>query len=136
MSMLNPIVAEVIQAYPDTAKSAFHEIRSLIFEIAKDNELGKIEETLKWGQPSYLSKYGSTVRVDWNSKNPDNIDILFNCKTILVETFKEIFNDELTYKGNRVVVIELSNPVPVELKTCILMALNYHQLKKLPLLGA
>jgi len=134
--MINPIVEQIIEAYPDAAKSKFYEIRSVIFEIAKENELGDIEETLKWGQPSYLSKFGSTIRVDWRKSNPNNIDVFFNCKTVLIETFKEIFDDELTYRGNRVVVIELSNPVPDALKTCILMALNYHKLKKLPLLGA
>ena len=134
--MLNPIIADSIDSYPEEAKFKFHEIRSLIFEIAHKNELGQIEETLKWGQPSYLCKFGSTIRIDWQRKNPDNIDVLFNCKTILVETFKEIFSNELIYKGNRIVVLPLENPVPTELETCILMALNYHKLKKLPLLGA
>ena len=134
--MINPIIAEKIETYPEVAKSQFLEIRSLIFEIAKHNKLGQIEETLKWGQPSYLCKSGSTVRMDWQQKNSDNIEMFFNCKTILVETFKEIFKDELTYKGNRVVVVSLLRPIPIELQTCILMALNYHQLKKLPLLGA
>ena len=134
--MVNPIIAEKIELYPEIAKSRFLEIRSLIFEIAKENELGQIEETLKWGQPSYLCKSGSTIRIDWQLKNPNTLEIFFNCKTILVETFKEIFRGELTYKGNRVVVISLEDPVPLELQTCILMALNYHKLKKLPLLGA
>ena len=134
--MLNPTIAEKIQTYPEAAQSKFHEIRSLIFEIANDKQLGQIEETLKWGQPAYLCKSGSTIRIDWQNKNPNNIDILFNCKTILVETFKEIFRDELIYTGNRVVVVPLAKPIPEELETCIFMALNYHQLKKLPLLGA
>ena len=136
MSILSPIIAERIESYPETANAKFREIRSLIFEIAKNNELGQIEETLKWGQPSYLSKSGSTIRIDWQRKNPQSIDIFFNCKTILVETFKEIFNEDLSYRGNRVVEVSLEKPIPQELETCILMALNYHKLKKLPLLGA
>jgi len=134
--MINPIIAEKVDHYPKTVQSKFYEIRSLIFEIAKENELGEVEETLKWGQPSYLCKSGSTVRIDWQPKNKDSIDVFFNCKTTLVETFKEIFRDELTYKGNRVIVLSLAESIPKELETCILMALNYHKLKKLPLLGA
>jgi hypothetical protein len=133
---MNSAVTEKIRGYPEAASLKFQEIRSLIFEIAKTNELGQIEETLKWGQPSYLCKSGSTIRIDWSGDNPESIDIFFNCKTTLIETFKEIFNDDLTYKGDRAIVVPLARSIPQELETCILMALNYHKLKKLPLLGA
>ena len=133
---MNSTIENKIGAYPEIAKNKFHEIRSLIFEVAQINKLGEIEETLKWGQPSYLSKSGSTIRLDWKNKTPNSIGIFFNCKTILVETFKEIFGESLVYEGNRVVLVPLDKETPQELETCILMALNYHKLKKLPLLGA
>ena len=104
--------------------------------MAKENELGPIEETLKWEQASYLCKTGSTIRIDWQPKNKNSIAIFFNCKTSLVETFKEIFPETFSYKGNRVIEIPLNQAAPLELETCLLMALNYHKLKKLPLLGA
>ncbi len=133
---MNSTIDNKILAYPDAARTKFHEIRSLIFEVAQSNELGDIEETLKWGQPSFLCKSGSTVRLDWQRKAPNSIGLFFNCKTILVETFKEIFGDSLNYEGNRIVWVALDKATPPELETCILMALNYHKLKKLPLLGA
>ena len=133
---MNSTIENKIGAYPEIAKTKFHEIRSLIFEVAQNNRLGEIEETLKWGQPSYLCKSGSTIRLDWQNKTPNSIGIFFNCKTILVETFKEIFGESLVYEGNRVVLVPLVKETPQELETCILMALNYHKLKKLPLLGA
>ena len=133
---MNSTIENSIKAYPEKAKTKFHEIRSLIFEVAQSNGLGEIEETLKWGQPSYLCKFGSTIRLDWQSKTPNSICIFFNCKTILVETFKEIFGESLIYEGNRIVYVPLGEQKPQELETCILMALNYHKLKKLPLLGA
>ena len=49
--MLNPIVKEKVSVYSESAHAMFLEIRSLIFEIARKNGLGEIEETLKWGQP-------------------------------------------------------------------------------------
>jgi len=114
----------------------FKEIRSLIFDLATTNQLGPVEETLKWGKPAYLCKTGSTVRVAWQAKTPDSIDVVFTCKTSLVETFKEIFPEVFTCRGNRVLAVPLDKPTPPELETCLLMALNYHKLKKLPLLGA
>ncbi len=136
MPVLNSSIENKIKPYPELAKTKFHEIRSLIFEVARDNELGDIEETLKWGQPSYLCKSGSTIRVDWQNGVPDSIGLFFNCKTILVETFREIFGESLVYEGNRIVYVPLDKATPLELETCIFMALNYHKLKKLPLLGA
>lgn len=136
MQALIILIKDIVDTYPHAAQVKFAELRSLIFEVAKDNQLGDIEETLKWGQPSYLSKFGSTVRLHWQHQMPDSIGVYFNCKTSLVETFKEVFSDSLSYDGKRIVLVPLLKPTPVELQTCFLMALNYHRLKKLPLLGA
>lgn len=133
---MNSLVENRISVYPEMARVTFLRIRELILRLARDNDLGDIEETLKWGQPSYLCKSGSTIRVDWQHKNPDNMGVFFNCNTVLVETFREIFPEDLVYRGNRVVEIPLGKPLPNELEPCLLMALNYHKLKKLPLLGA
>jgi len=133
---LNPSIENKISNFPKNARDKFQQVRALIFQVAKENDLGPIEETLKWGQASYLCKTGSTIRIDWQPKNKNSMDIFFNCKTSLVETFKEIFPETFSYSGNRVIAIPLDQATPIELETCLLMALNYHKLKKLPLLGA
>ena len=132
---MNPAIENTIDDYPEKAKVKFYEIRSLILEVARDNGLGDIDETLKWGQPSYLSKSGSTIRLDWQQKTPNSISVFFNCKTILVETFKEVFGENLVYEGNRILLVPLYKKCPQEHETCILMSLNYHKLKRLPLFG-
>lgn len=122
-------------SYPDQAATALLRIRSLIYEVAAEHGL-PIEETLKWGQLSYLTKTGSTIRIDHSANNPDQIKIYFNCKTRLVEVFKEVFADIFEYESNRVVICKLFVKLPeVELRRCLLAALKYHQLKQLPLLG-
>ncbi len=133
---MNQLINDKISVYPRQARDKFIQIRDLIYAVAQDNDIVDIEETLKWGQPSYLCKSGSTIRVDWQPERPDSIDVFFNCKTKLVETFKEVFSDRFTYRANRVIEISLDTPIPSELEVCILMALDYHRLKKLPLLGA
>ena len=129
-------IGNKIQLYPDSAQTKFRELRSLIFEVAKENDIETIEETLKWGEPSYITKNGSAIRIDWKPRTPDCLFVFFNCKTVLIETYKEMFFDVLKFQNNRAIVLELDKPLPDELKTCFLMALNYHKLKKMPLLGA
>lgn len=133
---MNSAIEKKIEIYPDSARAKFHELRSLVFEVAQENGIAPIQETLKWGQPSYISKSGSAIRIDWSPKASANIYVLFNCKTILVETYKEVFFDVFEFQTNRAIVLELGKALPQELKACFLMALNYHKLKKLPLLGA
>lgn len=121
--------------YPDDARAALLRIRNLILTLGAENNL-VIVETLKWGQLSYLTKTGSTIRIDCTSQNPNQYGIYFNCKTRLVETFKEVYEDFFEYQGNRVIVFKISQQLPtVEISRCLLAALKYHQLKKLPLLG-
>jgi len=131
-----PSVEDKINSYPENIQSRMLELRALILSIADENKIDELEETLKWGEPAYLTKHGSTVRIDWKSKHPNNFFIYFNCKTTLVETFKEIYFDVLNFEGNRAIVLKVDGPLPKnELAVCILMSLRYHKIKHLPLLG-
>jgi hypothetical protein len=61
-------VDAVFATYPKVLAGRPLVLRRLIFEVAAETAgLGEIEETLKWGQPSYLttqSGSGSTIRID------------------------------------------------------------------------
>ena len=108
-------------------------LRQLIFETAARTEgVGELEETLKWGQPAYLtsqSKSGSTIRID--RKPAALCAIYFHCQTNLIETFRSIFPYEFKYEGNRAIVFNEDDDVPVdELRHCISIALTYHRDKK------
>ena len=71
------------------------------------------------------------------AKSPNHISVYFNCRTVLVETFKELYMDTFSFVGNREIILPLSKPIPMqELKHCISMSLRYHSIKHLPLLGA
>ena len=91
-----------------------------------------LEETLKWGEPSYLTRGGSTVRMDRKDKSPDRYAIYFNCNTPLVETFKRIYGDTFTFEGKRAIVFGETDQLPIdELKHCVSTALTYHRVKHL-----
>ena len=127
----------IINAYPPLPRAALLKIRNWIFEQAKLDQLTDIEETLKWGEPSYLVKGGTTIRIDYKEKHPDKVAIYFNCKTTLVETIRELYRTDFEFEGNRAVLIDLNSPLPeAAIKHCLSMALNYHKIKHLPLLGA
>lgn len=134
---MEPEIQTKFSSYPLEAQKQLENVRHLIFTIAEESGLGTVEETLKWNEASYIVKGGSTVRMDWKPKDPDVIKVYFHCQTILIETFKEIYPDEFEYEGKRAIVIPLSTPVESgPLSHCLQMALKYHNLKHLPLLGA
>ena len=133
----NPKVKAVFNNYPECVKNKIENLRALILEVANSSDdIAKIEETLKWGEPSYLVKKGSTIRIDWKPKTPNQYAIYFKCTSKLVETFKIVFKDMFTFEGQRAILFQLDDPIPeVELKQCIEVALRYHKVKHLPFLG-
>ncbi len=127
----------LIKTYPDIACEKLLFLRNLIIETALDIENESIvHETLKWGEPSYTSKNGSTIRIDWKEEYPDQYMMYFHCKTKLIDTFKEIYSDTFIYDGNRAIIFNIAADIPTEeLKHCIQLSLTYHSIKHLPLLG-
>lgn len=134
----DPKVKEVFDRYPKSVRKQMLNLRGLILNTASEIDgLEKLEETLKWGEPSYLTKYGSTVRIDWKEKDPVVYAIYFKCTSSLVETFKTIYKDKFQFGGKRAILFQLDDKIPeIELKHCISLALRYHKVKQLPLLGA
>ncbi|MGF1915660.1 DUF1801 domain-containing protein [Vibrio splendidus] len=123
--------------YPNDVRARLEELRSLILELCSDLDLGEVEESLKWGEPSYSVKTGSPIRIDWKFKSPNNYYLFFNCQTKLIDTFRELHDATLAFQGNRAIVLNLTEPLPkTSIKQCLELALTYQQRKHLPLLGA
>lgn len=133
----NPEVALKLQNYSKEVQAKLGFLRRLILETATEiDSIDAIEETLKWGEASYLVKKGSTIRIDWKAKTPKQYAMYFKCTSKLVSTFKAVYGDTFKYEKNRAIVFDLVDQVPeVALKDCISLALQYHLLKDKPLLG-
>jgi len=134
----NPQVEEKFATYPDEVKMKLSYLRQLILETASENDtIREIEETLKWGEPSYIAKKGSTIRINWAAKNPDQYAMYFKCTSNLVPTFKAVFGDIFQYEKNRAIVFDMEDEVPkAALKECIELALIYHTVRQKLLLSA
>ena len=132
-----PEVALVFNKYPPSVNKKLLALRDLIIETATETEgVTQLVETLKWGEPSYLTKSGSTIRIDWKSKSPNQYAIYFQCQSRLIETFRTLFNKVFSFEGNRAIVFQLTDKLPAEiLKHCIKAALTYHKVKHMPTLG-
>jgi len=112
-------------------------LREAIFTVAAEQSITDIDETLKWGEPSYIAKSGSTIRIDWKSSTPDYYGLYFNCNSKLVATFRELYPNHFHYQGNRALMIKIGQKIDLTaVKHCITLALRYHKIKHLPLLGA
>ena len=124
----------LFDAYPAPVKSRLLALRRLIFETARATKgVGALEETLKWGQPSYLTPEtgsGSTIRIDQVKPATDQVAVYFHCQTNLVETFRELY-PELSYSGNRAILLDVAGKLPEPaLRHCVGLALTYHLNKK------
>ena len=133
----DPKVKYVFENYPSGIGEKIENLRRLIFETASHiEEIMHLEETLKWGEPSYLVKKGSTVRIDWKPKAQEQYAMYFSCSTTHVETFKQVYGNLFESEGKRAIVFQLDDEIPEqELKSCIRAALMYHRVKNLDKLG-
>lgn len=127
-------VAAVFQSYPARARRPLMALRQLVIDTAAGlPEAGALTETLKWGEPSYLTeatRSGTTLRLAWSQKRPDAISLFVNCQTTLVENWREHYGETLELVGNREIRLPLAAPLPTEaLAHCIAMALTYHHRK-------
>jgi hypothetical protein len=131
----NPDVEAVFSSYPKPLQAKLLGLRRLIFDTARTTEgVGALEETLKWGQPSYLTpetKSGSTIRIDRVKSSADQYAVYFHCQTDLVETFRELYPTELSYEGNRSIILNAEDTIPEQaLRHCVALALTYHLNKR------
>jgi hypothetical protein len=130
-----PAVAAVFGGYPGSSRDRLMELRRLIFEVAAATPgVGALQETLKWGQPSYATAAtgsGSPIRLDALSDGA-GVALFFHCQTDLVETFRHLYPDTLVFVGNRSITLAGAPDAAQEaaLRHCMALALTYHARKR------
>lgn len=128
-------VRAAFDAFPPEVRHRLAEVRLMILRLAAgDWRIGAITETLKWGEPAYLTAAtgsGSTIRLGWPRRMPDHAAIYFICRTTLVEEFRERFGDPFRHEGGRAILIPAAGEVataPIEMM--LSSALTYHLTRK------
>ncbi len=129
---MNREVKAKFGTYARSQRAQLEAMRGLVLDVASGTEgVGAIEETLKWGQPSYLTpetKSGTTIRIDAHPAG--GVAMYVNCQTDLVDTFRAHY-PKLEYEGVRAVVFPPEEPLPQrELRHIIALTLTYHARKK------
>ncbi|MBK9441386.1 MAG: DUF1801 domain-containing protein [Comamonadaceae bacterium] len=123
-------VADRFASYLPHVKSKMLALRELVLKTAAETPgAGEVEETLKWGEPAYVTKNktGSTIRMDWKAKSPNTYALYFNCQTSLVESFRRIFHHDFQFEGNRALVFQLDESLPKDsVALCVTASLTYH----------
>lgn len=127
-------VAEAFETFPPPVRKRLLQVRELIFETAAKLGVGPLTETLKWGEPAYLTEAtgsGSTIRLGRRKSADVPCGVFFNCNTTLVESFRERFPDAFPYEKNRAICLSPSGALPkAPLASCLAMALTYHQRRR------
>ena len=123
-----PQVQAAFEAMPKAAAQRLMAVRKMIYQAAEEAGVGPLTETLKWGEPAYLTeatKAGSTIRLGTSGERPA---AFFNCNTTLVDGFREDFGTALELQGNRAVVLEGADEAALGI--CLHRALTYHRSKR------
>ena len=131
---VDPAVAAAFDAYPARMRAPLLKLRELILATAAETAgVGKLIETLKWGEPAYLPSkpgIGTTVRINALKGSTDRYAMFVNCQTTLVATFRELYADVFEFEGKRAVILKAGQKLPDKaVKHCIALALTYHARK-------
>lgn len=129
-----PAAAKVLDACPAAARQAVTALRTLILETAAELDgVGPLTETLKWGEPAYLTekpRTGTTIRLGWDERG-STLSLYVHCQTTLIKEWRDLYEPELTFIGNRELSLPTDQALPhAALKHCIAMALTYHSRKR------
>jgi hypothetical protein len=131
----NADVEAVFRGYPGVLREKLLFLRQLIFETASATDgVGKLEEALRWGQPSYLTTQtgsGTTIRIDRVKSAPARYALYVHCQTNLIATFRELYPTQFRFEGARSIVFDSADVIPEPaLRHCVALALTYHRDKK------
>lgn len=130
----NPDVLALFESFPSDIRDCLLTIRAMIVDTATQrDDIGELEETLKWGQASYVTKRpktGTTIRIDRDKSGAGDVALFVNCQSSLVSDWRAMFPN-LVFGGDRSVHFSLAKPLPEDmLRQMIAMALTYHAAKR------
>ena len=109
-----PLLA-LIAKWSGPAQQRLWACRAIFHDVAGAAGIGDLDESLKWGQPSWRPikpRTGSTLRVSWDSGDPDHLPLFVDCKTDLASRMQSLYPDLPQNDGRRRLAVDLTQPLP------------------------
>ena len=124
-------VAACFAAHPAPVRARLLELRALLHDVAEELDVGPVEETLRWGEPTYLAPRGTMVRLDCKDPTSAQCQLLVHCQTDLVATFRTRHPGTLPTQGTRALLLDTHAPLPTAaLRDFLGLALTYKLRKR------
>lgn len=122
-------IAAKFAAIAPAKRAILMHLRQCIFNAAQtDARIGTLLETLKWGQPSYLTaqtKSGTTVRLGLGKTGQPALFV--HCQTTVVPDFRALHEADFTFDGNRAIYFkDMESASDPRVDHLIGRALTYH----------
>lgn len=123
----NDQVAAAFAAMPSEPRDGLLRLRELIFEVARDlPNAPAVEETLKWGQPAYLTRKGSTIRL--GVPKSGGFALFVHCQSRLIPDYEVAFPMADRIEGTRAVLFDAADQIDAGRHGWLIArALTYHQ---------
>ena len=122
-----------IARWSEPAQRTLWQCRAMFHDVAEKAGAGPLDETLKWGQPSWRPmkpRTGSTLRIDWSPKYPSRLSLYVDCKTDLAARMQILYPDLPENDGQRHLAVALDAPLPEQAIAHLAdMTFTYHRTK-------
>lgn len=123
----SPAARDAFAAFPQPARDRLTDVRTLIYDIAATLPVGQIEESTKWGQPSYATpdtKAATPIRLGL-TKSGDPA-IFTHCQSTVMSDFRALAPPDMVFDGNRALHLPADQPLdPNTIAPLIRAALTY-----------
>ncbi|MCL6284687.1 DUF1801 domain-containing protein [Ruegeria sp. 2012CJ41-6] len=122
----SPKVEDAFAAFPPSAQEGLLRLREMIFDTAAAlPEPAMLSEELKWGQPAYLTRKGTTIRL--GIPKQAHFGMFVHCQTRLIPEFSQTFPGIDRIEGTRAVLFDDANEISTERHGWLIArALTYH----------
>lgn len=125
---MTPEIQTVFDAAPDAAKEGMLCLRELIFEVAGGlPEIGDVTETLRWGQPSYVTSRRAGASLRLGVPKTGGFALYTHCQTSLIADFSTAFPNADKVEGTRAIHFDDVSQVDAARHGMLIRAiLTYH----------
>ncbi len=126
----NTGIADAYARFSDPERTILLAVRRLIYRLATETTgVGAIEESLKWGSPSYLAvspRTGTPLRLDRHTGDENTVGIYVHCQSRVMEQFKVVHPSSPRTLGARALLLHTDKALPTAaLCDFLLIALTY-----------